>query len=320
MREYRCLFPVAQGKANDPLTDLQSKTSDTSINSQGEASDPLQGKASDPSKVKPAAPEVKGPWEVTAAPIPDEVFRATNSHGSQSVNQSVSREASASPQPPSSENTEQTVVTKEDQTPEGRGMAEEDREMEMYRVHDYPMVEGGKALYPNLVIHFYQLAGADRVRSDRNKMRDMMAAWKLVQEHRFDEVLFVMRMVLKGEIPFYRGKRRPWDFHWFAEHYPHARVLAEETFVAREVAKDETATSDSIDAPWTYYLGGWQGIMDSWNGDWLTCIHEVEPGKPAYMDKGVAACYLCGCPKGWKPKDAASTAGASGSAFEADQL
>ncbi len=321
VREYRCLFPVAQGKPSDPLTDPQGKTSNPSINSQGTGSDPLQCKASDPSKVKPAAPEVKGPWEVTATPIPSEVILATNSFGvSQSFSQSVG-ETSASPQPPSSENTEQqTVVTNEEQTSGGKGMAEEDRLQEIYRVHGYPMLEGGEALYPNIVIHFYQLAGADRVRSDRNRMKDMMAAWSLLQEHRFDEVLFVMRMVLKGDIPFYRGKRRPWDFFWFAEHYPHARVLAEETFVAREVAKDETTTSDCIDAPWTYELGGWTGIPDSWSGDWLTCIHEVEPGKPAYMADGIEACYLCGCPKGWKPKDAASAARAIGSTREADQL
>src|SRR5260370_10956238 len=186
VREYRCLFPVAQGKPSDPLTDPQGKTSNPSINSQGTGSDPLQCKASDPSKVKPAAPEVKGPWEVTATPIPSEVILATNSFGvSQSFSQSVG-ETSASPQPPSSENTEQqTVVTNEEQTSGGKGMAEEDSLPEIYRVHGYPMLEGGEALYLNIVIHFYQLAGADRGRSDRNRMKDMMAAWSLLQEHRF---------------------------------------------------------------------------------------------------------------------------------------
>jgi len=87
VREYRCLFPMAQGKASDPLTVSQGKTSDTSTNSQGKTSDPLQGKASDPSKVKPAAPEVKGPLEVTAAPIPDEVILTTNSFGNKQTNE-----------------------------------------------------------------------------------------------------------------------------------------------------------------------------------------------------------------------------------------
>jgi hypothetical protein len=83
VREYRCLFPMAQGKASDPLTDPQSKTSD-----------PLQGKASDPGKVNPAAPEVKSPWEVTAAPTPGEVFRPTNSDGNeQTIEQAKVTEA-----------------------------------------------------------------------------------------------------------------------------------------------------------------------------------------------------------------------------------
>jgi hypothetical protein len=81
VREYRCLFPESQGKA-----------SGTMRNSQGKASDTPQSKASDPSRVKPAAPEVRTPLEVTAqTPIPCEVILTTNSFG-ESVSRSVSYE------------------------------------------------------------------------------------------------------------------------------------------------------------------------------------------------------------------------------------
>jgi hypothetical protein len=86
VREYRCLFPVSQGKASDTMRNSQGKTSDTP-----------QSKTSDPSRVKPAAPEVRSPLEVTAqAPIPGEVFRLTNSDGSEQVNNPTSA-AEASP-------------------------------------------------------------------------------------------------------------------------------------------------------------------------------------------------------------------------------
>jgi hypothetical protein len=84
VREYRCLFPESQGKASGTM-----KTS------QGKASGTPQSKASDPSRVKPAAPEVRTPLEVTAqAPIPCEVILTTNSFG-ESVSRSVSYEEPA---------------------------------------------------------------------------------------------------------------------------------------------------------------------------------------------------------------------------------
>jgi hypothetical protein len=162
----------------------------------------------------------------------------------------------------------------------------------------YPLMNGS-CWEPSIVRHFYELAG---VRSDKNKWKDVLAAWDLIKKHRFDEVLFVMRMVLTGKIPFYKGKRRPYDFLWFANHYSHARVLAEETLLATSVAKDETADRHSILAPWSYESTDWHGMADSWNGDWLTCLHEDDEHIPAYMDDGIEACYLCGCPKDWKPK------------------
>jgi hypothetical protein len=84
IREYRCCFPPKQ-QETQPFTSstqqVQCNPNDTSTGEQGKTGDTMQGKTSDTSKGKPAAHNEVDSREVTATPIPEEVFRPTNSDG-----------------------------------------------------------------------------------------------------------------------------------------------------------------------------------------------------------------------------------------------
>ena len=172
----------------------------------------------------------------------------------------------------------------------------EDDEEEAYRVYTskgYPLVYGNQTLMHSLVLDFYEKAGSDAA-AKKNECKDVMAAWALLSKIRYDEAAFVMDMVLSGRIPYYAGRRRPRDFFWFAEHYDHARTLAEET-VAEVAAKQGRAKYEVL-APWNWDYAPWLGFPRSnYAPRWPDCSHEHD-GKPAVLP-GTDWCWMCGCPE-----------------------
>lgn len=87
LREYRCAFP----QESESRGIGSGKPKGTHSETYGVGTGKPKAQASE------SLEEVKGPLEVTAMPIPEEVFRATSSHGSKQANQQARAEATPPP-------------------------------------------------------------------------------------------------------------------------------------------------------------------------------------------------------------------------------
>ncbi|MCU1308376.1 MAG: hypothetical protein JWN45_3071, partial [Acidobacteriaceae bacterium] len=168
---------------------------------------------------------------------------------------------------------------------------------ENYVAKNYPLIEDGNDWYHPVITGFYNLAGS-KTRMEANKWRDVFACWELLSTKRVDEVSFVMETILSGRIAYYKGRKRPFDFHYFAAHYDHARDLVEEQLLADDAKRGCQAKGnrDEINAPWNWQTSGWVGhsAVHGQIRPWSYCDHRFE-GKAAFLND-TDWCYVCGAP------------------------